>query len=184
MPAFMKHDRVEFSANNKVVYGTVRKSGTSMCEIVQDGAKSVFKVPNKLLAPSPSQLPELPKHPMDAWAINKYKSSKNSNRETQCFTAEITHNGETVIYAQNDGNGCCIRYFAINGQYTIVAQFEADAKQWLIDHGMPEDRAIEAGNIWLGWKVERAVYAGSAEDYVSEWKEALGIELDHADMKM
>jgi hypothetical protein len=89
-----------------------------------------------------------------------------------------------VIYAQNDGNGCCIRYFAINGQYTIVAQFEADAKQWLIDHGMPEDRAIEAGNIWLGWKVERAVYAGSAEDYVSEWKEALGIELDHADMKM
>lgn len=184
MPAFMKNDRVEFSANNTIIYGTIRKSGTSICEIVQDGAKSVFKVPTPLLSNSNRNLPILPAHPMDVWSVNKYKTSKHESRDNTCFTADISYNGRTVIHAQNDGNGECDRYYAIDGQYSIVAQFEADAKQWLIDHGMPEDQAIEAAHIWIGWKVNRSIYAGNPENYIREWKQVLGLDEEQAEMKM
>lgn len=184
MPTFMKNDRVEFKNKGIAIHGVVRKGGATTCEVVQDGARSRFKVPATLLSISNKPLPKLPEHPMDAWGVKKYATSKIASRETTCFTAEITHNGRTVIHAQNDGNGGCDRYYSTDGKYAIVDQFEADAKQWLIDHGMPEDRAIEAANIWISWKVERAPYAGSAADYVEEWKEALGIEDDAIEMKM
>lgn len=184
MPSFKKTDRVEFTNKGSTIYGIVRKGGASKCEVVQDGAKSVFTVPVSLLKFSTKPLPTQPEHPMDAWGLKKYAASKLNSRGTVCFTAEITHNGKTVIHAQNDGNGGADRYYSATGRYEVVAQFEADAKQWIIDHGMPEAHAIEPANIWISWKAEHAPYAGSATDYIAEWKEALGIEDEAPSMKM
>lgn len=184
MPTFKKNDRVEFNNKSEIIYGTVRKSGADRCEVIKDGAKYTYKVPNTLLRPSQEPLPTLPANPMDVWGIRKYREIKASSEETTCFSAEITYEGKPVIYAENSGKGGCDLYRPTNGEYKTVAQFEADAKKWVIDHGMPEKNYLEAANMWIVWKNERAPYGGSPEDFIAEWKEALNIEDEVPSIKM
>lgn len=179
MPApFTKHDRVEFDHNGETLYGVVRRGGKTV-KVVGDGAKFQYTVPAGMLRHSQVPLPKDDPHPMDAWNLKDYSEVAAMSEETLAFTATVTRDGEAVLSAKNDGRGGCNSYYAISGGYASVSLFEEEAKQWLIDNGMPEEDCYEAGDMWLSWKATQAPYGVTAPAMVSDWLEALGKSPSH-----
>ena len=170
---FTKHDRVEFDHNGETLYGVVKRGGKSV-KVVGDGAKFEYSVPSSMLRHSEEPLPKDDPHPMDAWGLKDYAEVAAMSEETMAFTATVTHEGVPFLSAKNDGRGGCNSYYAVSGGYASVTRFEDDARQWLMDNGMPEQDCFEAGDMWLAWKASQAPYGVTATAMVSEWLEALG----------
>jgi len=174
--SFKKGDRVEFDGKEGVLAGTVVKGG-SMVEVFLDGGALKARVPVEDLRPTTVSLPKDDPHPMDAWGVKNRKDFAELRQETPAFSAEITYNGKVVLQASNDGRGGCNRYMPLNGNtYGIVDRLESDAKQWMIDHGMPEERVFEAADAWVEWKHSQAPYGMTAKGMVEELIRPLGDE--------
>lgn len=111
---------------------------------------------------------------MDAWGLKDYSEVPAMSEETTAFTATVTYDGVPVIAAKNDGRGGCNSYYALSGGYATVQRFEEAAKQWLMDHGMPERDCFEAGDMWLTWKASQAPYGMTAKQMVEDWLKTIG----------
>ena len=174
---FKKGDRVELDYKGKVIYGVVKKGGTRV-QVIADGGKEQFGVDPRNLRPSDVPLPKDPPHAMDAWGLKGYKANEAFSEETLMFQSEITLNGKAVISAKNDGRGGCNMYYPLEGGYATVEKFLESAKQWLRDHGMPEDDIYEPGDNWINWKANEQPYGVTAkamvEADIARWKELRG----------
>lgn len=167
MSKFKKGDRVEFPHENQTIYGVISRGGTKP-KIIEDGGMVEYGVPLHLIKLSDKPLRKGPEHPMDKWKITKYKENPSFSEETICFKAEITKNGKRVIAAENNGTGGCNSYYPLTGGYEIVREFEEASKQWLLDHGKPEERCFEPSDDWINWKVNQEPYGVTANDYVEK----------------
>lgn len=172
MPLFKKHDRVEFDHGKETLYGVVTKGG-KRTSVTLDGAKLAYSVGESALRISTKPLPKDPPHPMDAYTLKSYREAAHLSEETTAFSAEIQKDGVSIIAARNSGHGGCNSYYPLSGGYAVTSQFEDDAKQWLIDHGMDESDVNEASDTWLVWKATQAPFGVTAVQYVEDWKEML-----------
>ena len=174
MPAtYSKGDRVEFDHKNETLYGVVSRGGAKGCKVIIDGGKLEYRVPPSMIRESSRPLQQDDPHPMDAWALKSYQEVPAMSEETAAFTAAVMKDGKTLLSAKNDGHGGCNTYYPIVGGYASVTQFHEDAKQWLMDHGMPEEDCFEAGDMWLSWKATQAPYGVTARMLVEEWTESM-----------
>jgi len=177
MPApFSKNDRVEFDHKGETLYGVVKQGGSKTVKVVGDGGKYEYSVPPSMLRHSGQPLAKDDPHPMDAWGLKGYAEVAAMSEETVAFTATVTRDGVPVLAAKNDGRGGCNSYYPVagGGGYGNVQRLEEEAKQWLIDHGMPEEDCFEAGDMWLSWKATQAPYGVTARAMVADWLETLG----------
>lgn len=169
---FTKGDRVEFDHRSETLYGVVSKGGPK-AKVILDGGKLEYSVPTELLRASLKPLPRDAPHPMDSWGLKAYAEVEATSEETVAFTATVTWDGKDRLAAKNDGRGGCNSYYPLSGGYATVARFEEDAKRWLMDHGMPQEKCFEAGDMWLGWKARQAPYGVTAKDMVADWMQTM-----------
>jgi len=172
MAKFSKFDRVEFTYDGETVYGVVTRGGTKPT-VIGDGAVSEYRVPEAVLKHSDRPLPKDDPHPMDSWGIKQYKEYRELSEETVAFSAIITRNGVEVMHAKNDGHGGCNMYWPVGGDHTLVTRLESDARQWLIDHGMPEESCFECSDMWLGWKAAEAPFGVTARAMIQKYQQSM-----------
>lgn len=170
MPStYSKGSRVEFDYRGETLQGVVSRGGAK-AKVIVDGGKLEFTVPAPSLRDSAVPLPKDPSHPMDSWSLKGYSEVAAMSEETQAFTAVVMRNGVQAIHAKNTGRGGCNSYHPATGGYATVAALENEARQWLIDHGMPEEDCIEAADMWLSWKATKAPYGVTAKAFVEDWQ--------------
>lgn len=169
MPAtYQKGARVEFDHKGETMSGVVSKGG-SKPKVILDGGKLECTVPAAALRDSSRPLPKDPPHPMDSWSLKGYTEMVGMSQETQAFTATVLKDGVPLLAARNDGRGGCNSYYPVTGGYASVTALEDAAKQWLIDHGMPEEDCFEAGDMWMSWKANQAPYGMTGKAMVESW---------------
>lgn len=170
MSQYKKGDRVSFSYEGKEVLGVVTKGGKKT-SVIEDGMTNRFNVPESLLSHSDKPLPKDPPHQMDCYDVKKYVEYPQMGEETTAFSAIITKNGRDILQVKNDGKGGCNMYWPVGGDSSSSVSLEAHSKQWLIDHGMPEDDCIECADTWTSWKATMAPYGVTAKEMVGYYKE-------------
>lgn len=183
MPAFKKNDRVEFTYEGELIYGVVTKGGSKV-KLTADGQKYSYTVGEASLRHSTKPMPSDAPHLMDVYSLKKYAEHSAMSAETVAFSSEIQKNGVSIIAAKNNGCGGCNAYYPLSGGYETVNKFEEDAKQWLIDHGMPKEDVSEASNLWIIWKSSSAPFGVTATQYVADWQESMAAVLgSHEDLE-
>jgi len=164
---FRKGDRVEFDHWSGTRHGVVARAG-KVPRVYTDGRTDVFDVSPGMLRHSDVPVRRDPPHPMDAWSVADYSHSDAYSLKSRAYIAKVALDGVPVLQVIGSGLGDPTRYGRIRNDVpkSVVGDLESAARQWLLDHGMPEHGIANPADVWVEWKAQQAPYGITAADLV------------------